>query len=291
MKKHLRISWAMAGLLLAAGAWSHGSVPASAASTEAVAASETARPTPASSVATAVIETDPQALATQEATLLASHAAWVKRTVPITDALTDQWRAWARTPWASSGKVIDHDQAVVVVNRDPKVEQVAVMIAHPNAPWTLVGVSPTSTGTTGREQHFITPVGVFDHDGATLDYRAQGTKNENGIRGIGAKGSRVWDFGWQSAQTGWLKNPEMRQIRMEMHATDPDYLEPKLGHPQSKGCVRIGAGLNKFLDHYGILDAGYWAQADSSPAIRALLPKDGEPTLAGRYLIVVDELP
>lgn len=233
----------------------------------------------------------PEALLSAEATLSAAHAAWVKRTIPVDAALQDQWRAWAQTTWGPSGRIITEDQAVVVVNRNSKAEQIAVMVAHPSAPWTLIGVSPTSTGQSGRLKHFITPLGVFDHDGSIMDYRAQGTKNENGIRGIGAKGSRVWDFGWQQAQPGWIKHPEIREMRLEMHATDPDILEQRLGHPASEGCVRIGAGLNKFLDHFGIMDAAYWVRAPESVALRALLPKNAQPTLVGQSLIVVDIAP
>lgn len=210
-----------------------------------------------------------------------------KHAVPMNEDTQAQWQDWAQEGWKNSGKTIDHDQAVVVVNRNAHVQEIAVMIAHPNAPWTLIGVSRTSTGQRGRVQHFITPTGVFDHDGSIMDYRALGTKNKYGIRGIGAKGSRVWDFGWQTAQTGWLKKPEMRTMRLELHATDPDYLEQRLGHPASEGCVRIGAGLNKFLDKYGILDAVYLSEKDKSRAIRALLPKNSTPILPGQYMIIV----
>ena len=46
-------------------------------------------------------------------------------------------------------------------------------------------------------------------------------------------------------------------MRLQVHTTDARYLEPRLGTVQSKGCIRIPATLNKLLDHYGILDAGY----------------------------------
>jgi hypothetical protein len=50
---------------------------------------------------------------------------------------------------------------------------------------------------------FPTPVGLFLHTADILDYRALGTFNENHIRGLGLKGMRVWDFGWQTAEKGW----------------------------------------------------------------------------------------
>jgi hypothetical protein len=226
----------------------------------------------------------------QEDVLKKAFPVMVTKALPLKEDTEATWQKWATDGWKNGNKIIDKDQAVIVVNRNVKVQQIAVMVAHPDGTWTLIGVSPTSTGVAGREKHFISPTGIFDHDGSIMDYRALGTKNENGIRGIGAKGSRVWDFGWQDAETGWLKTPEMRQIRFELHATDPDILEPRLGHPASAGCIRISAGLNKFLDHYSLLDAVYVQEADAgSVAISALLPRDREPTLSGRYMLVVDE--
>lgn len=111
-----------------------------------------------------------------------------------------------------------------------------------------------SSGKNNLKQHFITPTGWLEQNKENGSYRALGTKNSNGIRGNGIKNMRVWDFGWQQAYTGWLKNPELRDIRMQMHATDPDFLEQKLGTPASKGCIRVSTELNKFIDENRILD-------------------------------------
>lgn len=46
-------------------------------------------------------------------------------------------------------------------------------------------------------------------------------------------------------------------MRLQMHATDPDLLERRLGSAQSKGCIRIPASLNRLIDCYGVLDAEY----------------------------------
>jgi len=72
---------------------------------------------------------------------------------------------------------------------------------------------------------------------------------------------RVWDFGWQPAEKGWTAEQETAEIRLLVHATDPDYLEQRLGRPASKGCVRIPAAMNRYLDHYGVLDAEYEREA------------------------------
>ncbi len=240
-------------------------------------------------VANFIVE-DPFVLTSEENTLTTMHRQMVTRAFPLNDATKELWQIWATNGWKEhNGNSVAKDQAVVVVNRNPKVQKIAVMVIHPDGTWTLIGVSPTSTGQAGRKTHFISPLGIFDHDGSIMDYRALGTKNSNGIRGIGAKGSRVWDFGWQVAQTGWLAKPEQRTIRFELHATDPDLLEQRLGHPASEGCIRISAGLNKFLDHFSILDEAYLQDvANGSRAVSALLPKDRQPMLSGRYMMVID---
>ena len=79
------------------------------------------------------------------------------------------------------------------------------------------------------------------------------------------------------------------EIRLLLHATDPAYLEQRLGHPASKGCVRILAAMNRFLDHYGILDSDYEQVAKADPRFEALLLPTRAPTpLAGNALVVVD---
>jgi hypothetical protein len=73
-----------------------------------------------------------------------------------------------------------------------------------------------------------------------------------------------------------------------MHATDPDLLEKKLGTPQSKGCIRIPATLNTFIDHYGILDGAY-EKAMTEGMTFWVLSKTREATpWSGRFLVVVD---
>lgn len=115
-------------------------------------------------------------------------------------------------------------------------------------------LTKVSTGNIGRVHYYITPTGWVEQIPENGTYRAQGTKNENGIRGYGAKGMRVWDFGWQNAYTGWMKRPEVHQIRMQMHATDPQFLEQRLGNPASQGCIRLSAETNQFLDNHAIID-------------------------------------
>ena len=77
-------------------------------------------------------------------------------------------------------------------------------------------------------------------------------------------------------------------MRLRIHATDPDLLENRLGTIQSKGCIRIPATLNTFLDHYGILDAAC-DQGLLEGQTFWVLSNAREPTpWSGRYLVVVD---
>ncbi|HXW14989.1 MAG TPA: murein L,D-transpeptidase, partial [Terriglobia bacterium] len=62
----------------------------------------------------------------------------------------------------------------------------------------------------------------------------------------------------------------------------------KLGTPQSKGCIRIPATLNAFIDQYGILDGDY-EKAVAVGMTFWVLSKTREATAwSGRFLVVVD---
>lgn len=142
-----------------------------------------------------------------------------------------------------------------------------------------------SSGKTGSKQHFITPTGWFETKIEFGSYRAEGTKNSNGILGLGSKGKRVWDLGWQDAQAGWTNSQDIRKIRFQIHATDPYVLEKKLGTPASKGCIRVSSTMNDFLDKYGILDKNFNTQRPDYFALK----KDREITPQnGKFLLVVN---
>ncbi|MFL5286999.1 MAG: hypothetical protein ACJ8AW_40035 [Rhodopila sp.] len=169
------------------------------------------------------------------------------------------------------------------------MQQLRIIVAQPgDRPWYVIGGSKVSTGQSGRRGYFITPAGVFAHTTDILDYRAEGTFTENHIRGLGVKGMRVWDFGWQSADQGWGAR-EQREIRLLLHATDPDYLEQRLGKAASQGCVRVPAAMNRFLDVHGVLDAEYEQAAGLDPRYAAVLQPGRHPSsVAGNLLVVVD---
>ena len=185
----------------------------------------------------------------------------------------------------SAAAASNESQYFVYVDRNPKKQFVFVCFfdsASKNA--FLIGADKASTGIEKRKGYFITPLGVFENTTANVGYRALGTKNTKGWRGLGTKGSRVWDFGWQKT----LKNNQAVNIRFLLHATDPVFGEKKLGQIASKGCLRISGKLNKFLDHYGILDKEYNEQKKLEKFFW-LLAKNREPAVyAGKYLVVGD---
>ena len=177
------------------------------------------------------------------------------------------------------------NQYFVIVDRNPLKQN--FYIAFYDSVLNKISLSEPVKVSTGslRKKHFITPLGWFENLPEHGSYRALGTKNENGVRGYGVKGMRVWDFGWQPAQAGWRKDPYIIDIRLQMHATDPDIMEQRLGKPDSQGCVRVQAKLNNFLDKYGVIDKKYEEISSKAWVLR----KDRMPVKeAGSFLLVIE---
>ncbi len=176
-------------------------------------------------------------------------------------------------------------QYFIYVDRNPE-KQIILVCFFDSAlkDITVIGADKVSTGNQNRRGFFLTPVGVFEHTIKNRGYRALGTKNNKGWRGLGAKGSRVWDLGWQKTR----KNNQEVEIRLLLHATDPVFGEKRLGKVDSKGCIRVSGKLNKFLDHYGILDKDYEEQKHLK-GISWLLGTNREPVIyGGKYLLIGD---
>jgi hypothetical protein len=177
---------------------------------------------------------------------------------------------------------------VVLVDRAANVQALFVYFrARADDAWQMIGASPVATGRPGEFDHFLTPLGVFLHSPANMDFRAEGTMNENNIRGYGKRDMRIYDLGWVDGERGWGKGG-YSPMRFQMHATDPDRLEPLLGIRHSKGCVRIPASLNVFIDHHGILDAEYEALVQSGKSLWVLHSDRKVTPWAGRFIVVVD---
>lgn len=177
---------------------------------------------------------------------------------------------------------------VILVDRAANVQALFIYFrALPDEPWQMIGASPVATGRPGEFDHFLTPPGVFEHTPNNMDFRAEGTMNDNGIRGYGKRDMRIYDLGWVNGERGWGKGG-YSQMRFQMHATDPDRLEPLLGIRHSKGCVRIPASLNVFIDHHGIIDAEYEALVASGKSLWVLHPDREATPWAGRFIVVID---
>lgn len=215
------------------------------------------------------------------------YAATVDRRLAVPAEEAQRYAALLVEALQQAGLTHLPDQYLVLVDRSPQVQAALVFFKAADAVPQLIGASPASTGRPGRFDYFETPTGVFDHSIANLDFRAEGSKNSQGIRGYGVKGMRVFDFGWQQAPKGW-GDRRLATMRLQMHATDPDYLEPRLGTAQSKGCIRIPAALNRLIDHYGLLDADYERALDRGKRLWMLSPQRQPTPWSGRYLIVVD---
>lgn len=219
--------------------------------------------------------------------LAAIYRLQVDRRLQVPDAEAARYAGLAEAAFVQWGIRPGPSQYVVVVDRDANAQLLLLYWRAGADEWLLVGASPVSTGRPGSFDHFDTPLGVFDHAADNPDFRAEGTFNENGIRGYGVKGMRIFDLGWQRVPKGW-GDGNVIEMRLQMHATDPDALEPRLGTRQSKGCIRIPATLNRLLDHYGILDADYERLLAEGRRLW-VLHEDREPVRgAGRYLVVVD---
>jgi hypothetical protein len=159
----------------------------------------------------------------------------------------------------ASGADLSGSQFFVYADRNPSLQLIFLAFFDAQSQTVrLLGADFMSSGKLrAGEDSFITPVGVFENRPDHWGYRAEGTKNSKGWRGLGAKGSRVWDFGYQQAPRQFRQGVYDSQMRLLMHATDPDHGEPRLGGPDSKGCVRVSAAANAFLDRYSILDRHY----------------------------------
>jgi len=191
---------------------------------------------------------------------------------------------------ASAGVPFMKSQYILVLDRNPNVQAIFLywLDVQPSTNrWHFIGASPASTGKSGRIGYFTTPLGVFAHTLDNKDFRAQGTLNKFGIRGFGRKGMRVFDFGWVQGERGWGRGG-YSQMRLLLHATDPDYLEPRLGVAMSKGCIRVPAALNIFMDHYGLLDADYELALENGKKLWMLHPDRAPTPWSGRYLVIVD---
>jgi len=71
----------------------------------------------------------------------------------------------------------------LLVDRSPHVQAAMIEWKAPDGMFHLIAATPVLTGRPGTYEHFLTPLGVYEHRVATLDFRSKGTPNQFGIRG------------------------------------------------------------------------------------------------------------
>jgi hypothetical protein len=230
----------------------------------------------------------PQASAGQDGRKLAPlFAQQVGRRLSVPQQEQQRYAELLASTLADAGIPELPPEYVVLVDRNPHIQAAMIFWKPPDGPFQFIGATAVSTGRPGEYDHFETPLGVYDHVLDNPDFRSEGTLNEFGIRGYGAQGRRIFDFGWVTTPKGW-GNHAPSEMRLQLHATDPDILEQRLGTIQSKGCIRTNASFNTFLDRYGILD-GHYEHAMSRGETFWVLSSTREPTpWSGRYLVIVD---
>jgi len=123
----------------------------------------------------------------------------VRPRLTVPDAEQEAWALLLSTLLAEKDL---SPQYVVLVDRNPFIQAVTIYWIAPDRTFHFIGASPASTGKPGSFDHFITPTSIFERTIANPDFRAEGTRNENGILGCGRRGMRVYDFGWQQAERG-----------------------------------------------------------------------------------------
>jgi hypothetical protein len=213
-----------------------------------------------------------------------------QRLVALSQPYADFIRRDVPVQMAKAGVLFDDSQYFVYADRNPAAQFISVGFYDAGSGQIeILGVDLISSGNIEKGgDYFETPIGVFENMVENFSYRALGTPNQDGWRGLGAKDSRVWDFGDQKGIKKYKNGSTLSQMRLLMHSTDPDKGEARLGRTDSKGCVRISQGLNRFLDNYAILDRNYEEWARSRPD-SWLLRKDRTPvSYPGKFLIIGD---
>ena len=216
-----------------------------------------------------------------------------KRLERLDQAYFDFVRKDVATQMSKAGQSFSETQYFAYADRNPQAQFVIVGLYDSSRDHIeFLGADLISSGNIGKGgDYFVTPTGVFENAVENFSYRAMGTPNQDGWRGLGSKDSRVWDFGDQKSIKKYKTGETVSQMRLLMHSTDPDKGEPRLGRIDSKGCVRISQGLNRFLDTYAILDRNYEEWAKTRPD-SWLLKKDRKPVAyPGRFLIIGDSAP
>lgn len=126
-------------------------------------------------------------------------------------------------------------QAVLLVDRSVHVQAAFLIVRRGEQGWTWLGASPVSTGRVGSFDHFETPLGVFAHSLDNPDSGPKGPSTATASAGTACAACvSTTSAGPRRCAAGERVDSTMR---LQMHATDPLTLEPRLGRAESKGCI------------------------------------------------------
>lgn len=141
------------------------------------------------------------AASAEVSTLRAAHEKLVTKRTILDPSREKLLLTAGQQTFAAAGKAWPVGELLLLVDRHPKGQEAVVAVATPGG-WDLIGSSKISSGKPGSFDHFYTPLRLLENTTAHPSFRAEGTFNENKIRGYGLKGMRIFDLGWTPAQKG-----------------------------------------------------------------------------------------
>ena len=131
---------------------------------------------------------DKSNVSSQTATLIDVDGEMMRLRVIVDSAESERaWMARTQAPVAASAQTIDRPQLLVVVDRNPDVEQIRLVLARPDGAWSSLGGTKVSTGQAGARLLPDAHRRVLAH-GSDTRLAGRGTFNPQHIRGLGLKG-------------------------------------------------------------------------------------------------------
>lgn len=122
-----------------------------------------------------------------EVPLASEFADQVDRRLEVPDSEQRNYAHRLDSVLSAAGHADLPPQYVVLVDPSPVIRAAFIYWRSPARQWHLIGASPVSTGLPGTFDHFVTPSGIFEHTTANMDFRAEGTRNQLGVRGYGVR--------------------------------------------------------------------------------------------------------
>ena len=200
---------------------------------------------------------------------------------------------------------LEHSQFVSVIDLDKQMLIITLWDQNTKE-YYYIGKDYISSGDMEREMevkygenHYLkTPAGVFK---ANNGWRSDGKPKEDNITlGYGKKDRFVFYFGEQSSvryntfdkernkiydQDQWKLISDKLKLALHAHKSSKP-----MGEPNSHGCVRTTDEMNRFLDNNLILHKSMLKNEEWSHSFIKPPKQQGDPKLAGEYLIIFDKI-